>query len=234
MSFDTSGPIDAVALGAARQFLDGLPDVPAGSIDRIYLHWVVAPFHHEFADYNAEIDLDDAGQHWKMIVTHDPRDNARNVNNNPVASHTYRRNTGAVGIAVAGMDDATFKDFGPDPIQMHELEFLCACAAAFAQKYDVQADAPAPMMYPGEGRPDRERTIMTHAEAALTTPSDDNKGNHFTHYYCFKAGSDPDCRWDLAATNPQSAAPTEDQAFATGEQLRQRIRQYKVALQNGA
>jgi hypothetical protein len=231
MSFDTSGPIDGNALAAARAFLDTtLPDVPAGTIDRIYLHWVVAPFHHEFDDYNAEIDLDAAGTQWNMIMTHDPRDNARGVNNNPVASHTYRRNTGAVGISVAGMDGATFGNFGPDPIQMHELEFLCACAAAFAQKYDVQADAAAPMMYPGEGRPDREHTIMTHAEAALTTPSDTNAG-HFTHYYCFKAGSDPDCRWDLAATNPQSAAPTEDEAFATGELLRQRIRQYKVALQ---
>ena len=208
-----------------------LPSIGGGVIDRIYLHWTAGPFHHESSLYNAEIDLDAAGTSWTMIVTHDPRQNARGLDNSTMASHTYRRNTGAVGISVAGMDSGTFANFGPDAVQMHELEFLCACAAAFAQKYDVQADAPAPMKFPGGGRPDREHTIMTHAEAALTTPSDTKDGVHFEHYYCFKDGHDPDCRWDLAATNAQATAPSENQAFATGELLRGRIHQYKTALQ---
>lgn len=219
--FAGTGPLDEGALAAARALLGQLPQIREGGIERIYLHWTVAPFGCVFRDYNAEVDLE--GGRWVIRLTHDPIDNATGDGE---ANHTFRRNTGAVGISIAGMDHATFSNFGPDPVQMHEMEYLCAAAAAFARKYSIQSNSPAPAKYPGGGRPDRERTIMTHAEAALMTPGDGD----YPHYYCFKDGGDPDCRWDLATTNAQGHQPTEAEAFAQADALRARIRQYKVAL----
>src|ERR1700685_4524007 len=96
-NFKADAPVQEEVVEAAKNFVAALPVIPAGLITRIYLHWCVAPLDAEFVDYNAEAEFAD-GKHF-LHITHDPRDNAPGLNNNSEASHTWNRNTGALGIA---------------------------------------------------------------------------------------------------------------------------------------
>ena len=136
-NFNPSAPIDAGVLQKAKAVAASLPAVPNGALSRLYLHWTVAPFGCTFGDYNGEADFENGN--WKMVVTHDPRDNAAGLTINPAASHTWHRNTGAVGVSIAGMTGATEHNFGPDAVTLTGLEHLCACAAAFASRYGIDA-----------------------------------------------------------------------------------------------
>lgn len=198
MNFDPNAPIDPTLLSDVRAFYSTLPEIPLGSIHREYLHWSVAPFGCTFEDYNFMIDL--ANGKWVIKSTGDPRDNVPGMNNNPMHSHTWHRNSYAIGIAIGGMDGATESNFGKDPVQLHELQYLCGAAAACAKKYNVQADQP---LF------NDEYTIMTHAECAA---NDGYWGE----------------RWDLAAFEPGPI--TIPGARYHGELLRKRIHTIKAAL----
>jgi hypothetical protein len=230
MSFNPLGDFDPSAatipgvLAKAKTLLAALPSVPAGSISRLYLHWTVAPFGAKFSDYNGETDFENGD--WTMTVTHDPRDNAVGVNNNAPAAHTWHRNTGAAGISIAGMDGANQHNFGPDAVSVTGLGHLCACAAAFAVRYDVDAlgtvahgsthvnDSGTSISTTGE------HTILTHAEAA-----------GYDGYLCGYT-SDPDCRWDLGTlvALPSGSSLTKEMVAACGDALRTLVHAYKTAL----
>lgn len=59
-----------------------------GRISRIYLHWTAGHYGQTFADYHLNIDSD--GQIYKTCAALTSR-----------KSHTWRRNTGSIGIASA-------------------------------------------------------------------------------------------------------------------------------------
>lgn len=198
MNFDPNAPVDPHVVADAKAFMGNLPAIPNGDVHRIYLHWAVAPFGCLFDDYNAMVDLE--ADKWVLKLTHNPQDNIPGINDNAMASHTWHRNSWALGIAIGGMEGATTNNFGKDPVELHELEYLCAGAAALGAKYGVQADLDL-----GEG----EHTIMTHAEAAL-------QDGYFGE------------RWDLAMFEPGPL--TEAGARYHGELLRRRIHTIKEAL----
>lgn len=183
MSFDPTGgfantPLLPEAIAAAKELLGRLPAVPKRDLTRGYFHWAVACYTAQFHDYNGMIVLGEDGK-WKMVVTDNPQDNAPGVNDNPVASHTWERNTGAFGISVAGMTGATTTNFGPDPINFHEVHFQCAMMAAFCVKYgvDTMGKVPPPGSnhpssndsgnHPGNVNTTGEPNLITHAEAAM-------------------------------------------------------------------
>ena len=200
MNFNPNATIDNAVLAKARLFMGTLPDIPEGDIHRIYLHWAVAPFGCTFTDYNFMVNLIN-GQ-WVIQTTGDPRDNVPGLTNKPVHSHTWHRNSYALGIAIGGMDGATTSNFGPDAVQLHELEVLCAAAATVAKAYGVQANLPV-------GITMREHTIMTHAECAA-------QDGYFGE------------RWDLARFEPGPISP--EIARAHGDLLRKRIHVIKAAM----
>jgi hypothetical protein len=222
--FGPTGAVNPGVLAKAKALLRSLPTVPAGSLSRLYLHWTLAPFGCTFGDYNGEADFE-SGE-WVMIVTHDPRDNVAGLTSNPQASHTWHRNTGAVGVALAGMAGATEKNFGPDSITPVGLEHLCAAAAAFATCYGIDALG---TVEHGSTHADEngnlidttgEHTILTHAECAS-----------IDGYLCgFTA--DPDCRWDLGSlvALPDGTSLTKAMVSQCGDALRQRVHEYKTAL----
>ena len=223
-NFDPSAAVNPVVLAKAKTLLAALPAVPAGSLSRLYLHWTVAAFGCTFGDYNGEADFENGN--WTMLVTHDPRDNAVGVNNNPPAEHTWHRNTGAVGVSIAGMSGATEQNFGPDAVTLTGLEHLCAAAAAFATRYGVDALG---TVQQGETHVDDngnqvntagEHTILTHAECAT-----------IDGYLCGFT-SDPDCRWDLGSlvALPAGSSLSKDMVAQCGDALRQRVHAYKAAL----
>jgi hypothetical protein len=171
LNFPADAPLDPNILADIKTFEGQLPDIAPGLITRGYFHWAVAPFGHEFADYNAMVDL--KGGKWVLVITHDPRDNAPGLSNNAVASHTWHRNTGALGVSIAGMDGATVSNFGPDPVELHELHYLCGAMAAICKKYGI--DALGKVVHGSVHVDDNgnavdttgEYNLLTHAECAV-------------------------------------------------------------------
>lgn len=212
MTFTTDAPLLQPALTASRAFYSALPPLGATQFfDHIYLHWSVEPWGCVDGAYNAEVDLENGA--WVLKITHDPRDNAVEIQSGaPYAAHTYRRNSHAFGFAITGMVGATPSNFGTEAVQYHELEFLCAGAAAVAMRYDMDSTGTASMgAYPGS------YVVMTHAEAAI---ADDY----------FPGDGDPDPRWDLSRFEQSNSDLTKPEALMNASILRSRIHQYKLAL----
>jgi hypothetical protein len=133
-----------------------------------------------------------------------------------MASHTAGRNTGAIGISVAAMADATPSDFGPYPLTIDMMEVFCGVCAAAALKYDIDVAGYASAS---------EHNFMTHAEVAIADqyfPGDVAVGG--------KKLSGPPYRWDLARLEASDLPLTKAEALVTGAILRARIREYKIAL----
>lgn len=216
-TFDVNAPVGPGALASARVLIATLPDCPAGSLDRIYDHWTVGHFDEDFSDYNVSVRFD--GQHFHLDVTHDPSDNARGVNNNAPAEHTYMRNTGAVGISVDAMVGAGVHNFGPEPVTKMMIEYLCAANAAVAQKYGIDLGGTSTRA-PYAGEP----TLLTHAEAA------DHVGDP-AQYAAYGPGATCE-RWDLTSlvALPPDVALSDVMAKTTGDAIRARSHLYKAAL----
>lgn len=207
-AFDPNAPLLPEALAAARA-LD-LPAIRNGLITRVYEHWSAAGCSQTFSDYNLMVVLKD-GQ-WQLVVTHDPQDNAPGVNDNAPASHTWRRNTGALGVCIAAMAGGQVSDFGASAPNVHEIEFLCAGVAALCVAYDVDT-----LGVVANGFHKGEHNILTHSECATIDNYEDE-------------------RWDLmslvaAPPGTQMVSP-ERRAYekTTGDALRARAHKYAAAL----
>lgn len=217
MIFNPYAPVDSRLLQKAKALHDALPTASDG-FDHGYYHWMVSRRDQTFPEYTCSVWCD-AGGEWHLTVSHDPRDNAfGSFNGAGYAGHTYRRNQGAFGVSIAGMLGASYRDFGPYPITQAGLDHLCAAMAAFCRRYGVQCNVQTQGKFYREAV---EHSVMTHAEAARWTPSTSN-GIEYPHYYTFRAGGDPDSRWDLNLFSPQGSPPTEADAYVHGSLLRQR------------
>ncbi len=221
--FNPNAPLLAQAVAAAQAIARTFPGFPGSLLKRIYYHWAVEPFGCLDSAYNGEVNLEN--DQWVMKLTHDFRDNMPGLNSNVPASHTWQRNTGAIGIAIAGMDGATTTDFGPDGVQLHELEFLCAFGAAACISYGLDALGKVPA--PGETHPSSndsgnvpgpinttgEFNIETHATCAMY---DDYRGE----------------RWDLGSLHamPPGLDLSDGMRIASAEALRFRTHLYVAAL----
>jgi hypothetical protein len=219
-NFDTTAALDAGALAEGRRYLEALPHCPPDTLRRIYAHWTAGHFGQDDPKYNGSVRFD--GQHFHLDIPHDPRDNAIGVNDNEEASHTFMRNTGAFGITTDDMVFATEHDFGPEPLTMLALEYLCAGIGAVAAKYGIDIGGTSTHA-PYAGEPN----VLTHAEAG------DLPGNP-AQYDRYGPGSTSE-RIDLASfvPAPDGEAFTAETATACGNALRDRAHRYKVELQAG-
>lgn len=129
-----------------RITLDELRQLAArarGNIDKIYLHWSAGYYHQFFSDYHLNIDSDGA----VMATTDDLTE---------YKAHTWRRNSRAIGIALACCVDAVAYadgsiDFGNVPPTELQIDSMAKVVAVLCEALglDINADA-----------------VMTHAEAA--------------------------------------------------------------------
>lgn len=113
----------------------------AQSLDRdvkLYLHWSAGHYGQFFEEYHINIDQDGS----VYVSTTDF---------SQVKSHTYKRNTGAIGIALACCYNATTGDLGPEPPTTAQVEALAQVVAVLCEALDLTVD-----IY----------RVMTHAEAA--------------------------------------------------------------------
>jgi len=131
------------------------------------------------------------------LQTHDVRENMRPLTvDMEYAAHTAKRNSFAIGVSALSMLDATPQNFGSQPLTDELVDALCAMCAYLAQRYGIAIDADH---------------VMTHAEAAI----------HDGYF-----GLTSEERWDLARLKPAQEPVTPAEAQATGEVLRQKIRDY--------
>lgn len=105
---------------------------------KIYLHWSAGHYNQKFDDYHVNITGD-----GKIYVS---------TNNlAEVLAHTYRRNTGAVGISLCCCAGATTDDLGEEPPTAAQIESMAQAIVAVADGLWLTID--------------REH-VMTHGEAA--------------------------------------------------------------------
>lgn len=104
----------------------------------IYLHWSAGHYHQFYTDYH--INIDDDGSAY--VTTDDLTE---------VKAHTWHRNTGALGIALACCAFATPNDLGKEPPTDLQIESMAQIVAVLSSTLGINIDA---------------EHIMTHAEAA--------------------------------------------------------------------
>lgn len=113
----------------------------ASSLQRpvmLYLHWTAGHYGQFFDDYHIQIDKN--GEVY--ITTEDFT---------CLKAHTWHRNTGALGIALACAYQATTADLGEEPPTPLQIEALAQVIAVVAKGLDI---------------PIQRQQIMTHAECA--------------------------------------------------------------------
>ncbi|EEX70034.1 hypothetical protein MITSMUL_03167 [Mitsuokella multacida DSM 20544] len=132
-----------------------------GREPKIYLHWTAGHYGQYYLnDYHIAIDYDGS-----IYVEHDLDE---------VLAHTYRRNTGAVGITLACCVGATSDDLGSEPPTAEQIEVMAQVITVVADGLWLTID---------------KDHVMTHGEAA------DNEDGIYPHD---PYGPKSTCeRWDL-------------------------------------
>ena len=197
---DLTGPLDPHALAEGLRVSKLL--TPGLAINHIPLHWEVTGYGACDGAYNIVITLDNPPDEWVAHIATDLALNARQIQDgDDYAAHTLGRNSFGCGIACSGMIGATSSDFGSAPVQLHEVEVMCAVAAAVAEKYRIDTHSDY------QGVP----SIPTHAECAI---ADGYFGD----------------RWDWERLRASADPLSQANAAATGFLLRKRVAQYKTAI----
>lgn len=165
-----------------------------GRDPKIYLHWSAGHYFHTFDDYHINITAD--GRFY--IATEDFSD---------VLAHTYKRNSGAVGIALCCGVDATTNDLGNEPPTPDQIEAMAQAAWKVADALWLTIN---------------KDHVMTHGEAG------DNEDGLYTHD---NYGPKSTCeRWDLeflGTDESPSFNPWAEDGTRGGDVLRGKALWYK-------
>ncbi|MCQ2282383.1 MAG: N-acetylmuramoyl-L-alanine amidase [Bacteroidales bacterium] len=141
---------------------------------KIYLHWTAGWYDNCYDDYHinimgAEDPMDDDDGRL-MLATDDLAE---------VLEHTWRRNTGAIGIALCCCANATTNDLGDDcPPTDRQIEMMARVVCTICTELDL---------------PINIKTVLTHGEAA-DNEDGDRAGYGNDECYGPKNGCE---RWDL-------------------------------------
>ena len=147
----------------ARNSYDGLWDAAKGlgRDVKIYLHWSAGRYNSKFEDYHVNID----GNGNIFLSTDDLSE---------ILAHTYRRNTGSVGVSLCCAYGATSSDLGDYAPTAEQIETTSRVGCVLADALDLTID---------------KKRILTHGEAA------DNEDGIWCHE---EYGPKSTCeRWDL-------------------------------------
>lgn len=104
----------------------------------IFLHWSASRYDQKFEDYH--INIDGEGRCW--VSTDDFSE---------VLAHTWKRNTGSVGISLCCAYNATTNDLGEYPPTEKQIEMMAQVVAVVAKALWLTID---------------KYHVMTHSEAA--------------------------------------------------------------------
>ena len=159
-----------------------------GKIKHIYLHWTAGRYNQFFDDYH--LNIDGEGKVYRTCSSLDE-----------LKAHTYKRNSGSIGITLCCAVDASWQgqqpDLGSCPPTTLQLVALAKVVAVLCAGLGLAVD---------------EGAVMTHAEAALV----DGYG----------AGSgDSETRWDL-----YWVLDGDGQLIRGGDHIRQLAQHYSKVL----
>lgn len=132
---------------------------------KVYLHWTAGSYQGLFDDYH--INITDEGRIYAS--TEDLAE---------VLAHTWRRNTGGVGVAICGCYDATTDDLGSAPPTPEQVEAMAQVAAILCEELGLTIG---------------KDCVLTHGEAA-DIEDGDTAGYGYDDAYGPKNGCD---KWDL-------------------------------------
>lgn len=104
---------------------------------KVYLHWSAGHYNTVFDDYHINIKGDGT-----IVVTGDLDE---------IKSHTWRRNTGSVGISLCCAYNATSNNLGPEPPTQEQIEVMSQVIAAVCNGLWLTID---------------KEHVLTHGEAA--------------------------------------------------------------------
>lgn len=142
----------------------------AGSYDRvpkIYLHWSAGHYGQFFDDYHVNIDADGS-----IYVSTDDLSEVKN--------HTLKRNTGAIGVALAGCAGAGSQSLGDEPPTAAQIEAMSQVVCALADGLWLTIS---------------KECVLTHGEAANN--EDGETGYHNPYAWWNDSYGDGDTRGDL-------------------------------------
>lgn len=158
---------------------------------KIYIHWTAGHYDQTFDHY-----------HFNILKNGKIYTDYNDISE--VISHTYKRNTGAVGIALTCCYNANSNNLGPEPPTDAQIESLAMLVAVLAKALDLTIDL---------------ARVMTHAEAA------DNMDGLAPHE---KYGPATTCeRWDLAILK------NGDDWMSGGDTIRGKANWYNQNYPNG-
>jgi hypothetical protein len=130
----TNKNVSSVPLATIRQFAENA----RGQINHIYLHWSAGHYGQFFEDYHLNIDSD--GNIYPSTQDFTEK-----------LAHTWHRNTGAIGIAMACCAGATTEDLGNEPPTNQQIESMAQLVAVLCDTLGLPIDS---------------EHVMTHCEAA--------------------------------------------------------------------
>ena len=141
-----------------------------GREPKIYLHWTAGHYHQKFDDYHVNIDKD-----GRIFVSTDDL--------SEVLAHTWRRNSGSVGITLDCCAGATSDDLGSEPPTLKQIESMAQCIQVVADALWLTIDI---------------KHVMTHGEAADNEDGLDLYYPEYNGYPNNMYGPKHSCeRWDL-------------------------------------
>ena len=104
----------------------------------LYLHWSAGHYGQFFPEYHINID-----KNGEVYLTEEDL--------SVVKAHTWRRNSGAIGITLACCYGAKTNDLGEEPPTSLQIEAMAQVVAVLAEALEITID---------------DKRVMTHAEAA--------------------------------------------------------------------
>ena len=160
---------------------------------KIYLHWSAGHYGSLFSDYH--INIDKNGEIY--VSTNDFSE---------VLNHTYRRNTGSIGIALACCAGATSNDLGDEPPTSEQIDAMAKSCAIILKELGLTPNDIT------------TQYVLTHGEAA-----DNLDGVNASEQYGPQTTVE---RWDLqflgTSESPYYTADYDD-ASTGGNVLRGKI-----------
>lgn len=137
-----------------------------GRDPKIYLHWTAAGYHTVFADYHINITGDGT-----IYATTDDL--------NEVLNHTWKRNTGSIGVSLCCAYDAGSEDLGDYPPTPEQIEAMAQVTATLCDALGLPID---------------KQHVLTHGEAAN---NEDGLHTHEPYAWWNDGYGDGDTRGDL-------------------------------------
>ena len=170
-----------------------------GREPKVYLHWTAGHYFQKFEDYHINITAN--GDIW--LTTEDLSE---------VLGHTWKRNTGSIGVTLCCCAGATTNDLGDEPPTDDQINAMAKVTTALCDGLWLTID---------------KSHVLTHGEAAA---NEDGEYPHPTYACWDDECGDGQVRWDLEYLGTDESpeyAPWDLDGARGGDVLRGKAQWYR-------